>query len=162
VYGSGQRRYMAFCSGANLSPLPLVEHTLCMFVTYLATHQTIKSYLSAIRRYHILAGQGDPFTGNPFPQQQYVLRGIKRSPAHSPRVPCMPITPAILRTLRDQWATAAIRDKDFVMLGLLREFLRIYEGRRIRSHPCVRILPGNLPVLGGHRSGPCAGAAEAE
>ena len=111
---------MAFCSAASISPLPLVEHSLCMFVTYLArdglTHQTIKSYLSAIRHYHILAGQGDPFIGNPFPLLQYVLRGIKRSPTHSPRLPRMPITPAILRTLKDQWATAAIRDKDFVML----------------------------------------------
>ena len=44
-----------------------MEHTLSMFVTYLArdglTHQTIKSYLSAIRHYHILAGQGDPLLG---------------------------------------------------------------------------------------------------
>ena len=111
---------MAFCSAANISPLPLVEHTLCMFVTYLArdglTHQTIKSYLSAIRHYHILAGRGDPFVRNPFPLLQYVLRGIKRSPAHSPRLPRMPITPAILRILKDQWATAAMRDTDFVML----------------------------------------------
>ena len=91
-----------------------------MFVTYLArdglTHQTIKSYLSAIRHYHILVGRGDPFVRNPFPLLQYVLRGIKRSPAHSPRLPRMPITPAILRILKDQWATAAMRDTDFVML----------------------------------------------
>ena len=89
VHGSGQHRYMAFYSAANFSPLPLVEHTLCMFMMYQArdglTHQKIKSYLSAIRHYHILADQGDPFRGNPFPQLQYVLRGIKCSPAHSPR-----------------------------------------------------------------------------
>ena len=108
---------MAFCAAANISPLPLVEHTLCMFVTHLARDGlTLKSYLSAIRHYHILAGQGDPFTGKPFPLLQYVLRGIKRSPAHSPRLPRMPITPAILRALKDQWATAATRDMDFVML----------------------------------------------
>ena len=120
VYGSGRRRYMAFCSAADISPLPLVEHALCMFVTYLArdglTHQTIKSYLSAIRHYHILAGQGDPFIGNPFPLLQYVLRGIKRSPVHSRRLPRMPITPTILRAPKDQWATASLRDTDFVML----------------------------------------------
>ena len=111
---------MAFCSAVDISPLPLVEHTLCMFVTYLArdglTHQTIKSYLSAIRHFHILAGQGDPFIGNPFPLLQYVLRGIKRSPVHSPRLLRMPITLTILRALKDQWATASLRDTDFVML----------------------------------------------
>ena len=36
TYGSGQRRYLAFCTAANLPPIPLVEHTLCMFVAYLA------------------------------------------------------------------------------------------------------------------------------
>ena len=77
---------------------------------------TIAHTSVSIRHYRILAGQGDPFTGNPFPLLQYVLRGIKRSPAHSPRLPCMQITPAILHTLRDQWGTEAIRDKDFVML----------------------------------------------
>lgn len=91
-----------------------------MFVTYLASnglsHQTIKAYLSAVRHYHILEGQGDPFLGNPFPLLQYVLRGIKRSPSQSPRSPRMPITPAILRTLKEQWTAAAVKDKDFVML----------------------------------------------
>ena len=65
TYGSGQRRYLAFCTAANLPPMPITEHTLCTFAAHLAkdglSHQTIKSYLSAIRHYHILAGQGDPF-----------------------------------------------------------------------------------------------------
>ena len=120
VYSAGRRRYMGFCEAADLPPLPLVERNLCLFVTFLArdglSHQTIKSYLSAIRHYHILASQGDPFTGDPFPQLQYVLRGIKRLPSAGPRSPRMPITPAILRTLRDQWAVAAVRDQDFIML----------------------------------------------
>ena len=60
--------------------------------------------------------QGDPFIGNPFPLLQYVLRGIKRSPVHSRRLPRMPITPTILRAPKDQWATASLRDTDFVML----------------------------------------------
>ena len=89
-YASGQRRYLKFCREAQVEPSPFVEHTLCMFCAHLASeglsHQTIKSYLSAIRHYHIVEGKGDPFIANVFPLLQYVLRGIKRSPA-SPSTP---------------------------------------------------------------------------
>ena len=119
-YGTGQRRYIAFCQDANLQPLPLSEHTLCIFVAHLAseglTYQTIKSYLSALRQYHIMSGRGDPFIGSAFPLLQYVLRGIKRSPTHAPRQPRLPITPAILRLLKVVWSPLAVSDPDYIML----------------------------------------------
>ena len=70
-YGTGQRHYMVFCQQASLHLLPFSEQVLCKFVEHLAseglTHQTIKSYLSAIRHFHITAGQGDPFIDSAFP-----------------------------------------------------------------------------------------------
>ena len=100
TYSSGQHRYLSFCEAASVSPLPLSEHTICMFVAWLArdglVHQTIKSYLLAIRHFHILAGQGDPFAGEAYPILQYVLRGKKRSPARAARQPRLPVTPSIL------------------------------------------------------------------
>lgn len=120
TYSSGLHRYMVFCTAANLQPIPLAEHTLCMFAAQLAkeglTHQTIKSYLSAIRHFHIYSGQGDPFVAAPFPLLQYVLRGIKRSPSHAARQPRLPITPVIMRILKQHWANAATRDQDNIML----------------------------------------------
>ena len=120
VYTAGQRRYIAFCAAANIQPTPLNEQTLCMFVTQLAkeglTHQTIKSYLSAIRYFHVIAGQGDPFAGDPFPLLQYVCRGIKRSPSQAPRQLRLPVTPPIMRVLKQQWNTRATRDHDYIML----------------------------------------------
>ena len=120
TYSAGQRRYLAFCSAAGVPAMPMVEHTLCIFAAYLAqeglTVQTIKIYLSALRHYHIIAGQGDPFAGDPFPLLQYVLRGIKRSPSRAPRTPRLPITPAVLRTLKEQWAPAAANNPDVAML----------------------------------------------
>ena len=102
TYSSGLHRYMVFCTAANLQPIPLAEHTLCMFAAQLAkeglTHQTIQSYLSAIRHFHIYSGQGDPFVAAPFPLLQYVLRGIKRSPSHAARQPRLPITHAYPET----------------------------------------------------------------
>lgn len=120
AYGTGQRRYLRFCQDASFQPLPISEHTLCMFAAHLAreglTHQTIKMYLSAVRHYHIMAGQGDPFMGSAFPLLQYVLRGIKRSPAHPPRQLRLPITPAILRSLKAVWSPRAELDPDYIML----------------------------------------------
>ena len=116
-YHTGQCHYIAFCQDANFQPLPLSEHTLCIFVAHLAseglTHQTIKSYLSALRHYHIMSGRGDPFI---VPLLQYVLRGIKRSPTHAPRQPRLPITPAILRLLKFVWSPLAVSDPDYIML----------------------------------------------
>ena len=100
-----------FCRAADFPPMPLVDHSLCIFGAYLAkeglTQGTIKSYLSALHHYHILDSQGDPFAGDPFPLLQYVLRGIKHSPGRAPRQPRLPITPPILRVLKEQWAPAA-------------------------------------------------------
>ena len=106
-----------FCREAQVEPSPFVEHTLCMFCAHLASeglsHQTIKSYLSAIRHYHIVEGKGDPFIANVFPLLQYVLRGIKRSPASPSR---QPITPAVLRLLKGVWSPLAATDQDYIML----------------------------------------------
>lgn len=119
TYGAGQRRFMTFCNAAGVSPLPVSEQSLCMFVAWLAkdglTHQTIKSYLSAVRHFHILARYGDPFAGDPFPILQYVLRGIKRTPTQTARQPRLPITPQILRILKQRWQTTAANDSDYIM-----------------------------------------------
>lgn len=103
AYRSGQRRFSRFCSDARLQPLPLTETLLSLFVSHLAAvglaHQTIKSYLSAVRYFHISAGYGDPFPPGAFPLLQYILRGIKRSP-RPPSRPRLPITPSVLRSMK--------------------------------------------------------------
>ena len=119
-YASGQRRFLTFCQDSQVEPSPLVEHTLCMFCAHLAreglSHQTIKSDLSAIRHCHIMEGKGDPFIANAFPLLQYVLRGIKRSPANPSRQPRLPITPAVLLQLKRVWSPLALTDRDYTML----------------------------------------------
>ena len=102
AYASVKSRYASFCSQVGLQQLPLSDHCLCAFVSYLALqgvqHQSIKCYLSALRHLQIEAGLPDPLmsAGN-FPRLEYVLKGVKRSPAagrHSRRR--LPITPSIL------------------------------------------------------------------
>ena len=118
AYQSGQRRFLRFCTEAGLQPLPLSENLLCLFVAHLASEglvpQTIKSYLLAVRHFHIVAGHGDSFTPGSFPRLQYVLRGVKRAP-RQPSRPRLPITPHLLRTIKTQWAARA-SDQDTSML----------------------------------------------
>ena len=101
-----------------MQPLPLSEDLLSYFVSHLAseglTHQTIKSYLSAIRYFHIIAGSGDPFCPGAFPRLQYVLRGIKRAP-RLPSQPRLPITPPVLKAIKSVWASRG-HDPDYIML----------------------------------------------
>ncbi len=66
-------------------------------------YQTVQCYLSVVRHYSIMAGHGDPFSPGAFPMLQYVLRGVRRSP-RPPTQPRLPITPRILRLIKNQWA----------------------------------------------------------
>ena len=91
---------------------------MCMFVAQLGAesllYQTIKCYLSAVRHYSIVGGQGDPFAPGALPVLQYVLRGVRHRP-QSPAQPRLPITPQILRCLKAQWA-AHTAELNYIML----------------------------------------------
>ena len=111
TYASGKRRYLNFCNAAGLTPLPLSENTLCLFVAYLSTHNlqhaSIRNYLSSLRHLQISAGFPDPFTSSTCPRLTYVLRGIQRSTTQTAR-PRLPITPDILNLLLETWAQQSL------------------------------------------------------
>ena len=85
---------------------------LCKFVAFLADeslqHRTIKTYLSGLRFFQIRSGLADPFQ-SPMPRLDYVLKGVKRVQAESGRGnrERLPITPAILRKLKEVWSESA-------------------------------------------------------
>ena len=64
TYKAGGRRFAEFKAGLGESPLPASEAHLCEFVAQLEadglTHGTMKSYLAAVRHFHIRKGWGDP------------------------------------------------------------------------------------------------------
>ena len=108
-YLSGQRRYFSFCTGFQLSYLPLTEDKACLFVAYLVDsklkHATIKDYLSAMRRLQVVAGMCDPFASS-WPCLECALKGVKHAAAVSgveARVR-LPVTPKILNLLRSFWS----------------------------------------------------------
>ena len=53
TYSSAQKRYLEFCNNHSLPPLPVHEHQLCQFVSFLGdqglAYSSLKGYLSAIR-----------------------------------------------------------------------------------------------------------------
>ena len=64
-YRSAQNRYVSFCQLANVTPFLISIHILHNFVAFLGSqglkHQSVKSYLSAVRHTQITAGFHDPF-----------------------------------------------------------------------------------------------------
>ena len=102
---------MTFCHETGLPPLPLSEHTLCLFVAHLAQqnlqHSSIRTYLSSLRHLQISAGLPNPFTQDAFPRLTYVLRGLKRTSPSQPDKR-LPITPEILEILRRHWSIPLI------------------------------------------------------
>ena len=62
---------------------------------------TVKSYLAAMRFEQISRGMGDPGISR-MPQLEYVLKGLKRR-AHGGTRRRLPITPEILKKLRQVW-----------------------------------------------------------
>ena len=108
VYKSGKNRYISFCSGKGLSPLPASEHQLCQFVSSLAnnklSHSSMKCYLAAVRHLHIAEGYGDPHI-NSMVKLEQVMKGIRSLQSKClKKTPRLPITPELLLKLKEMWS----------------------------------------------------------
>ena len=92
----------------SLTPLPLIEHQLCQFVSYLAndglSHVSIKGYLAALRHLQISNGLPDPAI-SAMPKLEGVVKGIKVTQARvTPNMhKRLPITPDILLKVCQAW-----------------------------------------------------------
>ena len=110
VYAAGQRRFVNFCSRFSLTPFPAVERTLCLFCAQIARdglrYSLIKTYLAGVRFVQISDGGSDPLAG-PLPQLKFALAGIKRVQGRAAPDPRLPVTPTILRQLREAWSPFA-------------------------------------------------------
>ena len=114
VYESAVRRFLAFCTSANLPPYPVSESTLCLFASHLAAaglkHQSIRRYLSGIRHLYISWGHPDPFANNQFAWLGYILKGIQRSATNPSKQGDrrLPILPSTLQILLDVWSADGV------------------------------------------------------
>ena len=108
MYNSAQSRFIKFCNDYNLSPLPLSENTVYLFISYLfnqkLTYSTMKTYLSGIRHLSIAAGLGDPHF-HAMARLHYALQVVRRSLSATSTCskPHLPITPVLLCRLWGVW-----------------------------------------------------------
>ena len=111
TYSSAKKRYLSFCQRAGLTPLPVSERSLILFVTFLAREglrpQSISGYLSAIRHLEVEVG-GSSTPRGIWPRLHYTLKGVSRSMVNTPTLTRLPVTPAILRLLKTQWESGRV------------------------------------------------------
>lgn len=115
TYKSALRKFYQFCSSFSiLSPFPVSEIT-----SYLAKQNlSPQTYLAGIRHMQITLGLPEPRAFLSLPRLKLVQAGIQRTHTqrvHAPPKMRLPITPAILRRMRDQWSPKA-SDPDIAML----------------------------------------------
>ena len=93
-YNSAKKQYVLFCSSKGLVPLPASEHQLCQFASFLATrdlcHNSIKSYLAAIRHLHIAEGIGGPHISRMAKLEQALSLFSAKNPSRKLRLPILP------------------------------------------------------------------------
>ena len=105
TYAAGQRRYLHFCRGVRIKPIPTSECALMLFITHLAvanvSYGTIKVYLSAVRHLHICRGLHNHYSQQLTPRLFLILRAIrKRQADSSPGRKRLPITIQLLGKIR--------------------------------------------------------------
>ena len=99
AYSSAQTIFTQFCSVIGVPAFPASEQVLILFIADLSqklTHDTIRSYLSAIRHAHLRRGWQDPLEGKT--RLELALKGTKRRCPRG-KDTRLPITPPILEEI---------------------------------------------------------------
>ena len=117
AYSAAKKRYLNFCECLGAPPMPVSENKLCQFVAFLRLkrpcNQTAKSYLSAVRQLQIFQGMEDPHISS-MPRLELVIRDMKQMQAGVPSKQWLPITLAILQSIRTEWNSS--KEWDHIML----------------------------------------------
>ena len=119
TYSSGEKRFLDFLSlyrPASYHGFPVNEDTLILYVTHLARsikHSSIKSYLAAVRHFHIREGYHLDLKSHL--RLQLVCRGIKRAQGSSLRTR-LPITIQHLRLFHCLLAIPHSSNPNYVMI----------------------------------------------
>ena len=108
TYKSAEKKYLSFCNSFPFTPIPTSEITSCYFAACLGQEglacSSIRTYLSGVRQLQIAGCFSNPHINQVLKLSQ-VLKGIKIHVARTGHRshPRLPITPAVLRKLRDVW-----------------------------------------------------------
>ena len=75
---------------------------------------TVKSYLAAVRLSQIALGLGNPHI-NKIPRLEYIVKGMKRKAINSYARPQLPMTPEILKVMKEVWQIDSDHNKTTVL-----------------------------------------------
>ncbi len=117
TYQQGQQAFEAFCKNISAQPYPLNEGTLRLFVTFLAhtlSFATVQTYLASLRHRHIELGFSTNF--NRMDSLHLLLPGIKRVKGSRVRQQRIPVTPLMLRQLKEALRQGQYPEVDKLML----------------------------------------------
>ena len=111
TYQAGIQSFTRFCSLVGVSPNIVSQGTLGSYIAHMTNNncafQSIKTYLSAIRRFQI-SNRVSPTPLSSLHRLPLVLRGARRHLASTnTEKPRLLITPAILRGIRASWTSRA-------------------------------------------------------
>ena len=139
-YQNAFNKYTQFCKHHQLKPFPIMESNLISFTTdlsYSLAHDSIKVHLSAIAFHGTI--NNHPVNFKEYKRLYYLMRGIKRAQGSKKRKKKRaPITPALLKTIKDNLFNSGRLYEDKLMLwaALLTAFygfLRVSEYTSLRK-----------------------------
>eukprot|EP00731_Ephydatia_muelleri_P037700 Em0539g2a len=138
TYRAGIRKYYAFCTQFNLTPLPGSKHTINLFAAYLSQvlqANTTQVYLAAVTHLHLTRGFSSPAHNNP--TLNLAIRGMQRSqgPAHL-RPKRLPLTIGMLEQQLRLLNSDPLSSHDKLMLkaALTFGFFRVPEVMALRAY----------------------------
>lgn len=155
-YDSALATYEWFCNDIGHQTFPVLEQTLILFATNLASyssHQNIKLHMAAIKHFAII--NGFPVSFKEYHRLYLLVRGIKRSLGSSRSLPKrLPITPPLLRIINQNLFNSSRHYKDKIMLWAAITtaffgFLRISEYTSTRKtcfDPSITLLKQDLAL----------------
>ena len=121
VYAFAWRRWVRWCTGRGIVPLPAEQAAVCAYLTDCADQglslATIDSACSAIGHQHRTYRLGDPIERDTVRQ---VRRGLRRILGRAPRRPAHPLSLADLRQIVatiDHTTVRGVRDTAILLLG---------------------------------------------
>ncbi len=100
VYTSAQRIFLDLCQRLSLTPMPVAESTLILFVTELAqtrAYSTIRTCLAGVRHLHIIHNYGNPLEKKL--KLDLVLKGIHQVQPNR-KAPRLPVTLVVLEKIQ--------------------------------------------------------------
>lgn len=102
TYASHLRSYLSFCEKLNIQPVPVNEHVVALYATYLARTlrpASVRQYINIVRLLHLECGWEHPYKESWTVTS--TLRGIDRVKGCEVRRKT-PITPQVLLQIRDR------------------------------------------------------------